>query len=60
MIESVNDTMKDQFSLEQHGGHSAQGVTVRILQRFLALTAAIWHNHHSRQPVLRSLTAYDH
>jgi hypothetical protein len=26
----------------------------------LALTAAIWHNDHKRQPVLRSLTAYDH
>jgi hypothetical protein len=60
IIESVNDTLKGQLSLEQHGGHSSQGVTVRILQRLLALTAAIWHNHHSRQPVLRSLTAYDH
>ena len=60
IIESVNNTLKAQLSLEQHGGHSPQGVTVRILQRLLALTAAIWHNHHSRQPVLRSLTAYDH
>jgi Transposase DDE domain len=60
IIESVNDTLKGQLSLEQHGGHSPQGVIVRILQRLLALTAAIWHNHHSRQPVLRSLTAYDH
>jgi hypothetical protein len=60
IIESVNDTLKGQLSLEQHGGHSPDGVTVRILQRLLALTAAIWHNHHSRQPVLRSLTAYDH
>jgi hypothetical protein len=24
------------------------------------LTAAIWHNHQTSQPVLRSLTAYDH
>jgi hypothetical protein len=30
------------------------------MQRLLALTEAIWHNHHSREPVLRSLTAYDH
>jgi hypothetical protein len=60
IIESVNDTLKGQLNLEQHGGHSPQGVTVRILQRLLALTAAIWHNHHTRQPVLRSLTAYDH
>ena len=60
IIESVNNTLKAQLSLEAHGGHSPQGVTVRILQRLLALTAAIWHNHHSHQPVLRSLTAYDH
>ena len=60
VIESVNDTLKGQLSLEQHGGHSPQGVTVRILQRLLALTAVIWHNHNSSRPVLRSLTAYDH
>jgi len=60
IIESVNDTLKGQLSLEDHGGHSPQGVTVRILQRLLALTAAIWHNHHTRQPVLRSINAYDH
>jgi hypothetical protein len=60
IIESVNNTLKAQLSLEGHGGHSAQGVAVRVLQRLLALTAAIWHNHHSHQPVLRSLTAYDH
>jgi hypothetical protein len=31
-----------------------------MLQRLLALTAAIWHNQHTGQPVMRSLTAYDH
>jgi hypothetical protein len=40
------------------GGH--QGVITRVLQRLLALTAAIWHNHHSGQPRLPSLVAYDH
>jgi pyruvate/2-oxoglutarate dehydrogenase complex dihydrolipoamide dehydrogenase (E3) component len=30
------------------------------LQRVLALTAAIWHNHHTGQPRLRSLITYDH
>ena len=60
IVESVFDTLKGQLSLERHGGHSQQGVLVRVLQRLLALTAAIWHNHHSGQPVLRSLTAYDH
>jgi hypothetical protein len=24
------------------------------------LTAAIWHNHNTGQPVIRSLVAYDH
>jgi len=60
IIESVNNTLKAQLSLEDHGARSAQGVAVRILQRLLALTAAIWHNHHAGQHVLRSLTAYDH
>lgn len=59
-IESVNDTLKGQLGLEQHGGRTITGVTVRILQRLLALTAAIWHNWHTGQPTLRSLTAYDH
>lgn len=60
IIESINATLKTKLSLERHGGHSQQGVLVRVLQRLLALTAAIWHNHHAGQPVLRSLTAYDH
>jgi len=46
--------------LERHGGHTPAGVTVRVLQRILALTAAIWHNDHTSQPVARSLVAYDH
>jgi hypothetical protein len=60
IIESVNDTFKGQLDLERHGGHTPGGVTARILQRILALTAAIWHNDHTGQPVMRSLTAYDH
>jgi hypothetical protein len=59
-IESVNQTLKGQLDLEQHGGRTIQGVTARVLQRLLALTAAIWHNHHTNQPVVRSLLAYDH
>jgi hypothetical protein len=43
---------------------TAAGVAVRILQRLLqrllAMTAAIWHNWHTGQPIMRSLTAYDH
>jgi hypothetical protein len=60
VIESVNDTLKGQLDLEQHGGRTVDGVTVRILQRILALTAAIWHNDATGQPVMRSLVAYDH
>ncbi len=59
-IESVNQTLKGQLDLERHGGRTITGVTVRVLQRVLALTAAIWHNWHTSQPVMRSLTAYDH
>jgi hypothetical protein len=60
VIESVNQTFKGQLDLERHGGRTVDGVTVRILQRILALTAAIWHNDATGQPVMRSLTAYDH
>jgi len=59
-IESINDTFKGQLDLEQHGGRTKAGVIVRVWQRILALTAAIWHNDRTGQPVLRSLTAYDH
>ena len=60
IIESVNDTFKGQLDLERHGGHTPAGVMARVLQRILALTAAIWHNDHTSAPVHRSLTAYDH
>jgi hypothetical protein len=60
LIESVNDTLKGQLDLELHGGRSIHGVTARIAQRLLALTAAIWHNRHTGQPITRSLTAFDH
>ncbi|MFD4814522.1 IS982 family transposase [Streptomyces sp. NPDC058418] len=60
LIESVNQTLKGQLDLERHGGRTPAGVTVRVLQRLLALTAAVWHNHKTGGPVIRSLTAYDH
>jgi hypothetical protein len=60
VIESINQTFKGQLDLERHGGQSPAGVTVRVLQRILALTAAIWHNDHTGQPTARSLVAYDH
>jgi hypothetical protein len=59
-IESVNQILKGQLDLEQHGAHTTEGVAVRILQRVLTLTAAIWHNWSTGQPVLCSLVGYDH
>ncbi|MCX5388765.1 transposase [Streptomyces sp. NBC_00094] len=60
LIESVNDTLKGQLDLEQHGGRTFEGVAVRVAQRILAMATAIWHNHKTGAPVLRSLTAFDH
>jgi hypothetical protein len=60
IIESVNQTLKAQLDLERHGGRTPAGVIARVWQRMLALTAAIWHNQNTGQPVLRSLIAYDH
>jgi len=58
--ESVNDTLKGQLDLERYGGRTVDGVTVRVLQRILVLTAAIWRNDATGQPVMHSLVAYDH
>ena len=43
-IESTFDTLKDQLSLERHGGRTLTGPISRIARRLLALTAAILHN----------------
>ncbi|UGQ09129.1 IS982 family transposase [Yinghuangia sp. ASG 101] len=60
VIESINQTLKGQLDLERHGGKSPAGAAVRVLSRILALTAAIWHNDKTGQPIKRSMTAYDH
>ena len=61
IIESINQTFKAQLDLERHGGRKPAGVCARILQRILALTAAIWHNETNKRPgPARSLLAYDH
>jgi hypothetical protein len=60
IIESVNETFKGQLDLERHRGRTPSGVAVRVLQRILALTAAIWHNRATGQPIPRSLIAYHH
>jgi hypothetical protein len=59
-VESINQTLKGQLDLERHGARTPAGVTVRVLQRLLALTAAIWHNDKTGAPIHRSLTTYDH
>lgn len=60
LIESVNDTLKGQLDLQDHGGRGVEGVAIRVAQRILAMAAAIWHNHTIGAPVTRSLIAYDH
>ena len=61
IIESVNQTFKAQLDLERHGGRKPAGVCARVLQRILALTAAIWHNETTdRTGPARSLITYDH
>ena len=61
IIESINQTLKAQLGLERHHARTPSGVAARVLQRLLALTAAIWHNQTNQQPgPARSLIAYDH
>ncbi|WP_327239062.1 IS982 family transposase [Streptomyces sp. NBC_01318] len=60
VVESINETFKGQLDLERHRGRTPGGVIARVMQRILALTAAIWHNDATGQTVLRSLIAYDH
>nr|WP_228010726.1 hypothetical protein [Nonomuraea phyllanthi] len=60
VIESVNDTLKGQLNLELHGGRTVTGVGARIPQGTVALTAAIWQNRHTGQPITRALITYDH
>ena len=51
--------LKTHLDLERHGGRTKAGVLARVLQRLLALTAAIWHNQTTNQPgPARSLIAW--
>lgn len=64
-IESINDTLKGQLSLEDHGGHIPEGVWARVCQRILALAAGVWHSWTLWERGLadtpgRHLTHYDH
>ena len=59
-VEAIIWTLKHQLSLERHGGRVPAGLWARIVQRLLALNAAIWFNWQIGAPVKRSLIAYDH
>jgi hypothetical protein len=59
-VEAIIWTLKRQLGLEHHGGRVPAGLWARIVQRLLALNAAIWHNWTLGAPVKRSLIAYDH
>jgi hypothetical protein len=43
-VEVIIWTLKHQLGLEAHGGRVPAGLWARIVQRLLALNAAIWHN----------------
>jgi hypothetical protein len=53
-------TLKNQLGHERRGGRVPAGRWTRIVQRLLALNAAIWHNWMTGARVKRSLIAYDH
>jgi hypothetical protein len=59
-VEALIWTLKHQLGLEAHGGRVPAGLGGRLVQRLLALNAAIWHNWALGAPVKRSLIAYDH
>ena len=59
-VEAIIWALKNQLGLERHGGRVPAGLWARIVQRLLALNAAIWFNWQIGAPVKRSLIAYDH
>ena len=59
-IEAIIWTLKHQLGLDHPGGRIPQGLWARVVQRLLALNAAIWFNWQIGTPVKRSLIAYDH
>jgi hypothetical protein len=59
-IEAIIWTLKHQLGLDRPGGRVPAGLWARVVQRLLALNAAIWFNWQLGAPVKRSLIAYDH
>src|SRR5215211_6512162 len=59
-IEAIIWTLKHQLGLDRPGGRIPAGLWARVVQRLLALNAAIWFNWQIGAPTKRSLIAYDH
>ena len=59
-VEAIIWTLKHQLGLDRHGGRVPAGLWARVVQRLLALNAAIWFNWQIGALTKRSLTAYDH
>jgi hypothetical protein len=59
-IEAIIWTLKHQLGLDHPGGRIPSGLWARVVQRLLALNAAIWFNWQLDAPTKRSLIAYDH
>ncbi len=59
-VEAVIGALKQQLGLEHPGAHKPDGLFTRIVQRLLALNAAVWHNWATGTQQKRSLIAYDH
>ena len=59
-VEAIIWTLKHQLGLDHPGGRIPAGLWARVVQRLLALNAAIWFNWQIGAPVKRSLIAYDH
>jgi hypothetical protein len=59
-VEAIIWTLKHQLGLDRPGGRVPSGLWARVVQRLLALNAAIWFNWQLGAPTKRSLIAYDH
>ena len=59
-VEAIIWTLKHQLGLGRPGGRIPGGLWARVVQRLLALNAAIWFNWQLGAPIKRSLIAYDH
>jgi hypothetical protein len=46
--------------MTRSGAGDGWAAPVRIAQRILAMTTAIWHNYRTGQPISRLLIAHDH